>query len=768
MIHQIVSHKFIVLCLSILIAAPFLIKLPEIKTVDNVDYFAIKNDPDISFYEKLKTIFGNDEFFIVAFKKENLFTAKHLGLLKKLTDELAGVEGIREIKSLSNVDDTIGEEDFFIVRKFLETIPEDSQSLEDLRKRAVENPLYLKNFLSPDGNTAAIVIFVHEKPDEPDFRKKIIAQVETILEKYQDNTGKVYIAGWTITSLFLSQYMKQDIVTFIPIAYGIIALVMFLFLRSITLTMIAMVNISLGMGCTMGLLPILGIPLNHITTIVPPVVLAMALCDTVHIFSHLDKHLFEQYPDKKEALEMVLKKLVGPCFLTTFITFIGFLSLYSSAIPPIKEFALIASAGMVFEFFFGFTFLPAFMLLFNEKKLLGSRIRSNTGKLNMSLFLTRLSDLNFRYFRLILLAGVMIIFISLWLSSKISVETDLLAFFKPESPVRMAGGFVEKELAGISTLDISFKASEELTFKQPESLRVIERLQNHINRMDGVDKTLSFVDFIKDMNESFHSENSEFYRIPDSVNLISQYLLIYDSVGIRNFVNDSFDHARMSIRISKHSSRDQAVMIKQIQAFVKTMDTQGMDIQVSGLVLQEVNAIEALVNGQVYSLASSAIVIFMLIFFMLRSFPLWVLTILPNVFPIALNFGIMGLFNIPLNTATALVATLTIGVSVDNTIHFMTELKPNLARCADTREAVKNTFQVKGRAMILSSLILCIGFGVTIFSRFVPTMNFGVLSSVEMIASLIGGILLLPSSVLMFSSWINIERYKSNGAGLQY
>lgn len=759
MIHQVVSHKFIVLCLSILVSLPFLIKLPEVKTVDNVDYFGNKNDPDIVFYKELKTIFGNDEFFIIAFKKDNLFTAKNLGLLKRLTDELAGFEGIREIKSLSNVEDTIGEEDFFIVRKFLETIPEGRLELEALRKRAIENPLYRDNFLSPDGNTAAIVIFVHEKPGEPGYRKKIIAQVETILKKYQADTGKVYIAGWTVTNLLLSQYMKQDIITFVPITYGFIALAIFLFFRNILLTMIALVNVSLCMGCTMGMFQILGIPLNNVTTIVPPAVMAMALCDTVHIFSGFHRQLFEQYPDKKEAFEVVLKKLVGPCFLTTFTTFVGFLSLYLNVIPPIKEFALIASAGMVFEFFFAFTFLPAFMLLFNEKKLFDSCFRSNIEKLNMSLFLTRLSGLVVRYFRLIFLAGVIIIFISLWWSSQISVETDLLAYFKKGSPVRTSADFVEKELAGISTLDISFKASEQQAFRKPENLRVIETLQNHISRMDGVDKTLSFVDFLKDMNESFHSENSEFYRIPDSINLISQYLLIYDAADIRNFVNDSFDHARMSIRISKHSTRDQTVMIKQIRAVIKTMDSQGMDIQISGSVLQEVNTIDALVKGQVYSLATSIIIIFLVMFFMLRSFPLWVLTVLPNLFPIALNFGIMGLFNISLNTATALVATVAIGIAVDDTIHFMMELKRNMVGGVDTREAVKNTFQVKGKAMMLSSLILCIGFGVMIFSRFVPTMNFGVLSSMIMITALIGDILLLPASVLMFSSWINIKRY---------
>ena len=253
-----------------------------------------RSDPDVAFYEELKTIFGNDEFFIIAFKKDNLFTKENLESLKQLTDELSGIEGIRDIKSLSNVEDTIGEEDFFIVQKFLEIIPDDPAALEGLRKRAVENPLYLKNLVSADGNTAAIVVSVYEKPDEPDFRKKIISQVETVLKAHKGYTGTVSMAGWTITNLDLAEYMKKDIATFIPVTYGFIALAVFLFFRNIRLTIIAVANISLCMGCTMGLFPILGIPLNNITTIVPPVIIALALCDTVHIFSALDRGLLDR------------------------------------------------------------------------------------------------------------------------------------------------------------------------------------------------------------------------------------------------------------------------------------------------------------------------------------------------------------------------------------------------------------------------------------------------------------------------------------------
>ena len=763
-IEKIVSRKYLVLFLSILAAVPFLIRLPEVKTVDNVDYFTIEDDPDVRFYEQLKTVFGNDEFFIVAFQKDNLFTRPNLTSLQRLTEDLSGIEGIRDIKSLANVDDTIGEDDFFYVRKFLETIPEDGPGLEALRQQAVGNPLYRQNLVSPDGNTAAIVISVDEHPEDPGFRKAVIGRAEAILADYRDFTGPVHMAGWTYTNLSLSQYMKQDIATFIPITYAFIALAVFLFFGNLWLTLIAVLNISLCMGCTMGMFPLLDITLNNVTTIVPPVVMALALCDTVHIFSALDRDLFDQYPDKVRAFAAVLKKLAGPCFLTTVTTAIGFLSLYISDIPPIKEFALIASAGMVFEFFFAFSFMPAFMLLFDEKRLTGSLFRSVAGSGTAHPFLTRVSDFVAGYFRPVFAIGILVLCLSVWASTRIAVETNLLEFFKPDSPVRQSTVFVEKELAGVSTLDISLKAGKPDAFKQPAALGVMETLQNHVNQLDGVDKTLSFVDFIKDMNQSFHGESSAFYTLPDSADLIAQYLLIYESDDIRDFVNETFDHARMSIRMSRHATGEQAVIIRDIRAFLAGMDTGGLDIRISGRALQDVNTIDALVSGQIYSLATASAIIIGIMFFVLRSVPLGLLSILPNLFPIVLNFGIMGLFGVPLNTATALIAAVAIGIAVDDTIHFLTELRNNLAAGADTAAAIRRTILVKGRAIILSSLILCIGFGVMVFSRFVPTVNFGSLSAVIMITALIGDILVLPAAVRMISSVFKIKLYTRKGA----
>ena len=744
----ITRYKFLFLFLSILIALPFLIQLPKVKTVDNVDYFTLENDPDLLFYEKFKQILGNDEFFVIAIKKDPLFTRENLELLKQITNDIEEINGVREVKSLANVNDTIGEDDFFMVRPFLEDIPEEADDLNKLKQSALDNPLYSKNLISTDGKTAAIVVSVYEKPEDPGFRKKLLKDCDAVLEKYEDRTGKIYKAGWTTTNLYLSQYMKQDIATFIPITYIFITLAVFLFFRNIYLTGVAVLNISICMGSTMGLFPILGITLNNVTSIVPPLVMALALCDIVHIFSHLDRQVLAESGTMENAIANTLKKVFLPCFLTTLTTAVGFISLYLSEIPPIKDFAVVASCGMIFEFFFSFVFMPPVLLLFDKNKIF-NRIEGEGTQHNL---LKKISGFVFENHKIICLGGLVLVITSLWLATMIKVETNLLDYFKKTDKVRQSINFIETNLAGIGTLDISLASKTQDGFKEPENLRIIEAIQNYSNSLEGVDKVISFVDFIKDMNQSFHNEDPGEFKIPDSRALISQYLLLYDSNDIDDFVNESFDRARISLRLSHHSTGDQEKVIKSIQQFIDNLDTNGLEIRITGRALQEVNIIDSLVKGQIYSIATATCIIIAIMFFLLRSISLGLISILPNLFPIILNFGIMGALDIPLNTATALISAVAIGIAVDDTIHFLFQVKSNLMKQADIKAAIAEAILTKGKAMILSSLILCIGFGVMIFSRFVPTMNFGALSSVIMITALIGDILILPSATLYLAA----------------
>jgi predicted RND superfamily exporter protein len=733
------------LVLSLLIALFFVSFVPFTKTEQNVDYLILEDDPDVTFYNAFKEVFGNDEFFIIAFEKEDIFTKKNLTLLKRITEDLENLEQAEEVTSLANVDDTIGGTDYFEVRKFLEDIPDDENQLSRLKELATRNPLYLHNLISPDARTAAIFVRPYDRPDDEQYTKRLLDKTHEILDRYGNEIDKFYLAGRTTTSATLSHYMKIDVAKFIPITYLLIILAIWAVFRNARLTVLALGNISLCVGSTMGLLGLTGITLNNVTSIIPPLVMALALCDTVHIFSHMDKAVLSKYADKRKALAGVLQRVVLPSFLTTLTTAVGFLSLAVSELRPIREFAYVASSGMIFEFIYSFFLLPPLILCFKAERVY---VEYPTQR-GIAAFLVRIRNLVSRHPRLIALASAAVILTSLWFGSQLKVETNLIKFFKSHTDFRKSLDFVEKRLGGVDTLDISLKAEHVDAFREPSNLRIIERVQKYIDSLRGIDVTVSFVDFMKDMNESFHDEDPRYYTIPETVELVSQYLLLYDSDEIEDMINSSYDHARISVRMSEHSSARHKSLIDEIKQYIGETKNSDLDITVTGTAVQQVNTIDSLVRGQVYSLGLAAGTIAVIMFLVLRSAALGALSIVPNLFPIILNFGVMGAVGIPLDTGTALIAAVALGIAVDDTIHFLSEYKMQRAQKVSIQKSVENVISVKGRAIISSSIILCIGFGVLVLSSFVPTMHFGLLNAIIMVTAVAGDLVVLPSIMLL-------------------
>lgn len=743
-LHIIVKYHWFFLIVSVLLALPFLLRAPLVKTVDNVDYFTVDQNDDLEFYDHLKEVFGNDEFFIIAFKKSDIFTHSNLRLLQQITDEIEELEDVREVKSLANIDDTIGDEFSFEVKKFLEIIPESKEDLAVLKQRALINPLYKNNLISGDGKTAAIVVFTFKRDEDENYRKVLMEKCKGILEPYKNLDGiktDFKIAGWTATNLHLSQYLKNDMAVFIPLTYLLITICVYFMFGNIRLTFIALANISICVGSTMGLFYYLGIQLNNVTTIVPPLIMALALCDTVHMFAHMEKTILIRIKDKKKALLHVMQTVFTPCLLTTLTTAIGFISLYISDIPPIRQFAVVAASGMCFELLFSFIFLPPLILLFPGNKVF---IEYNEHKW-VPIILKALHSRTQKFSRGIIIAGFIVVAGSVWLAGDIKIETNLLEFFKTKSPVRESLSWIEKELSGISTLDVSITSKDIDGFKIPKNIKIIETIQDYLQKQPGVDVVNSYADFIKDINQSFNNENEAYYAIPDSAPLIAQYMLLYDSEDIDDFINDDFDHTRISARTHIYNSGDQQRLIEKVNQYIGTIDQQELNIRVSGRAVSDVAVIDALVKGQIMSLSLAAGIIFIAMFFVLKSFKIGCLSIVPNLFPIILNLGIMGLFSIPLNTATSLISTVALGIAVDDTIHFLYEYKKQRTSGRNTHEALDRVMSRKGRAIISSSCILCIGFGVMLFSRFIPIVHFGVLSAVIMITAVIGDLIILPS-----------------------
>ncbi|MCP4672199.1 MAG: MMPL family transporter [Desulfobacula sp.] len=742
---NITNHHVLSLILSLIIFLPFLISIPKIKTVSSVDDFKLDGHPDFIFYDQFKETFGNDEFFVIAFEDDTIFNKENLTMLLSITNDLESLEEVRKVKSLANIDDLEGSEDYFEVNRFLKDIPEKREQLKVLEQKAVSNKLYLSNLISPDAKTTAIIVYTYDKPDNADYRKNVILKTNLVLDKYRNNHFDFHLAGWTKINNDLSVFMEKDTLIFIPVTYLLITLLIWLFFKNIRLTVIAVLNISICLISTMGLFAVSGITLNNVTSIVPSLIMALALSDTIHIFSHLEIRLLNKHSNKRDALFSVLSKVVVPCFLTTLTTAVGFASLMTSELGPIRDFGFIASCGMVFEFLFSFLFLPSLILFCDPGKI----FTINSENKGMNRFLLNLSRKVKARSKAIVVCGILVCLTAFWFAGKITVETNFIKYFKKHSNVRTSIDFVEKKMSGVGSLDISFLANEMDAFKDPENLRIIMDIQSFLDSQKEVDVTLSLVDFIKDMNESFHNEEKDFYRIPENRQLISQYLLLYDSGDIEDFVNESYNQARISARLSIHSSSVQRSLINKTRDYIKKInDSNDLKIRVTGKAVQDVTIIDSLVKGQVSSLFLATCIIGLCMFIIFKSWALGMISFIPNLFPLLINFGIMGFSGIALNTATALISAVALGIVVDDTIHFITEYRAQRSQGKSKEACLEKVITTKGRAIISTSLILSGGFAVLVLSSFVPTIQFGFLSALIMLTAVIGDLILLPAILL--------------------
>ena len=332
--------------------------------INNVDSFTLSDSADIAFYHDFKRTFGDDEFFVVAFKKPDIFTPANLTMLQGITRRLERIPDIRRVRSLANVDEVRGGSGAFEVRPLMRQVPRSMSELARLREKATRDPLYRKSLISTDGTVASIVVSTRYKPNDENYRKRLLDETLKVLKPYQDAGTRFALAGWTVTNFNISDYMHSDVAIFMPVTYGLIVLTIWLVFRNKWVLLLGTLNISVCLGATMGVLGLTGITINPVTSITIPLTLALSLFDTIHIFSNMDVSILRSSVDRYQALKRVLRLVFWPCLFTTITTAVGFLSLALDKVPVIREFAWAATSGMVFEWIYAFGLLPGLILLF--------------------------------------------------------------------------------------------------------------------------------------------------------------------------------------------------------------------------------------------------------------------------------------------------------------------------------------------------------------------------------------------------------------------
>ncbi len=735
-----VYHPLLTLAAVLLLSFPFLLALPQLKTANNIDFVTVDNNAEITFYKHFKKVFGVEEMFVIVFKEQDIFQPRWLTMIQQLTDELSSWDTVDQVHSLTNVDDIIGGRDYFEVKKFLEQVPSHPNSLSEKKAVALANPLYRNLLISKDGRTAAIVVEPVINEQNEDFRVDLFKKVNALLAPYQtQDKVHFYIAGPSFINLRLGESIVRDMEHFIPVSFVAMVIIAALIFLNLRIAFLSFLNMGVAMVCTFGFMSLAHITMNNFTGLAPTIIMAISLASVIHIFSHYKHYQHSQPP--REAMIAALMETYRPSLFTVLTTGIGFSSLTISHIPPIREFGAVAAVGIAFIFIITFSFAPAMMSLvlrrpFPPREDLHHRLRS---------WMIKLGAFLQRHARPVFWAHLAAMVLSLALIPRIPIDTNLVDWFKPGTDVRTATDFIDRQLVPVSTLSLDLSGPED-AFKEPVNLNYLDRVQAYMRTRPDIKKTLSFADFIKDMNQSFHGEDPAYYRIPESRALVAQYMLLYDSDDIDEYITSDYSRARLLMRTIYHGSHDLGLQVASMQDYLKkNPPPPDLQVHVTDAGTEVIQIAKELVSNQIITLILTVVSISILLFLVFLSWKLGFISLIPNIFPVVLNFGIMGLLKIPLNTGTALISATVFGIVVDDTIHLLYHYQAERKAGIPATEAIQRAMMVKGPAVVTTSVVLFCGFAVAVMGTMMPVVQFGILTSLIMVTALMGDLLFMPA-----------------------
>ncbi len=665
--------------------------------------------------------------------------------IDRLSKDLKKIPEIKKIRSITTAQDIKGSDDGFDVSPFLEKILDLPEDLAVVRRSAMDNPLYKIDFFSKDGKIACLLIEAKVSKDEGRY-KKIYEQILAVMRESPLGV-QYYIAGDPLVELQMTRDMLRDLKVFIPLTYLVLIVLLLALYRDPRFVIGPVVTVTAQLLFLFGLMGACGIPLNSVTSGLPSLLLCISILEATHILS-LYRVALSRGLDKEAAITEAVRMNLNPCFWTSITTVLGFGAVAASDLIPIKQFGFLAAVSSMVAVPLLFLILPAFMAIASGQKAAISEAEKNT----TTRFFTALSRVYSRRTLMIclMLAALIISIIGV---SKIKTETMLLNSLRKDSPTRVATDFIESNLGGVSVIEIFAETGREDGIKDPAFLTRLDRLQEFLMTVPNIDKTISPVQFIKEMHQAMNGEDPAFYFIPDSEELIAQYLLTYSFSGRDNdldkFMDYNYSTARITVRIKETGSAALKKKIELINDYIQEHFPAGQRPRVTSYSVIQANMVEALVEGQKKGFVLEFI--FMFLIFLITNRGSWVvagLALVPNLLPILGSLALMGYAGITMNAGTAMTCCIVFGLVVDDTIHFLEHARHTVKRVEDPRQACIELFRTLGPAVIFASIILAAGFLILVFGHSFFTVSFGLICAFAIFSAMICELFVTPFFIL--------------------
>ena len=694
--------------------------------------------------EKIDELFGGTDMLMVLIQTDDVLAEETLKRIKKISREMNRIKDVDKVLSLFDLKSVKGEYGAMTVNPAVQRIPRNDIERESLREELQENDMVYGSVVSKDFTITAIIGLL-----KTDVSEAVILPKFTKLLKDNPGNEETALGGLPYVRANVSRYIQIDFRRLMPIGIFIMLVFLFACFKQLRGVLLPFLVVIMSILVTMGMIPLFGWKIQIITIILPVLLIAVANDYGIHMIA---KYQEENAPgsgfSNKEFAKRMFTSLSRPVLMTGITTMAGMLCLLGHIVIPARRLGILSALGIVFALAASLFFIPAIVsLLPTSKPVLIHGEMTDKRKPLLERLLWFFGNLVSEHPKKVIIAALIFSAISAIGIFSVVVDTDPKGYFSKNDPVIHTTDLIDQNLGGSQNISIVYEGD----IKNPGIMEKIDAMEKTLESYSEVGITTSVARVVRQMSRALNDPHEPGYdRIPDTRNGVAQYFELYAMSGeaedFEKLVDFPYEHALVTARMTTTSTAKLSQFIKGVTQLIKD-DPDVLLVGGFGVILSDMARL--MVNGQILSLTIATLVVALLLVLLFRSVTAGLISAIPLGLSMTILFGLMGLFRIELNVATAMLSSIMIGVGIDYTIHFLWRYREERQNGLSPVDGVKKTLTTTGRGIIFNAFSVIIGFMALMFSSFLPVKFFGFLVVVSIFTCLIGALVLIPSLCLV-------------------
>ena len=747
----VIKHRFIVIIVSLVLVAVAGNGLRYLGFDTDYRAFFGEDNPELLAYNNVESTYTKSDnvFILIAPKEGGVFQPEVLKIIEEMTLDAWQMPHSRRVDSLKNFQNTYAEDDDLIVEDLYEEA--EGLSVEDIaeiKRVSLSDPLLFKRLVSEDsGVTAVNITMEYPKLDPANELKIVVDTTRQLVKDYQARYPEVdfYVTGLTFLNTSFVEAGQHDVTKLVPLSFLIMLFFMYFLLKSasavfgVMLVIIFSDVVALGIGCYLGIL-LMPASISSVQMI-----MVLAVANSVHMLVTFVFSMQHEMP-KLKALSESIRVNLQPIFLTSATTMIGFLCMNFSEAPPFNDLGNLVAIGVFASFCLSLTFLPALMSYLPVKIK-----RHEDADITR---LEKLSKLIIKKQNLLLVVFGGIAVSSLYFVTLNKPEEQFVKYFDETVQFRTDSDFATKTLGGLYQIVYSVPSGSKGGINEPAYLERLDAFAEWIKQQPETVNIFVLTDTMRRLNKNMHGDNPDFYKLPDTRDLAAQYLLLYEmslpyGLDLNNQVNVDKSATRLVVTMNEMSNIQLLDFEERAQAWLGENVPSSMQATGTGPLMMFSHISDKNINSMLKGSVLALILISIILMFALRSFKIGMISLVPNLLPVLIGFGIWGLTYVEVNMALAVVVSMTLGIVVDDTVHLLSKyLRAKREKGYSVEDSITYAFTHVGKALVVSTIVLAVGFGVLMTSPFALNSDMAILTTWIIVIALIVDFLLLPVLLL--------------------